>query len=92
MDCSATLLAKSFDLFQVRSSDNNLSLWHLDDASIEVFEEEAALFKCILVYLEDLNEVDVTTIAKLVLHSSQLTKNDILLLACTFNHPLKIFK
>ena len=44
MNGSAALLSKSFDLFQIRSGDNNLSLGYLDDATIEVFEEKAALF------------------------------------------------
>jgi len=44
MNSGAALLSKSFDLFQIRSGDNNLSLGYLDDATIEVFEEKTALF------------------------------------------------
>jgi hypothetical protein len=73
VDCSTAILAKPFNFLQVRRSNNNLFLGYLDYASIEVFEEKAALFKYVLFNLEDLNEIYVTTVAKLVLHSTKLT-------------------
>lgn len=88
MDRSTAILAKSFYFLQVRRSNYNLFLGHLDYASIEVFEEEAALFKHVLFNLEDLNEIYVPTVAKLILHCAKLTKDYVLLFTCAFNHPL----
>ena len=46
---------------------NDFLLWHFDDTAVEVFEEQSVFNQLFVLNIEDLNEVDVSIDAVLVL-------------------------
>ena len=87
-----TILAKTFDLLKIGGCNYHLSLRHFNNATVEVFEEEPALFQHVPLNLEDLDEIDVTTVAKLIFQSSKFTHNDVVLFASSLDNPLEVLK
>lgn len=90
IDRGTTMGCKSFQVFELLGSHEDLLLRDLDDGAIEILEEQAIFLQHFLLDLHDLDEVDEALDSVLVANHSLLRDNDAVLLLRASDHPLQI--
>lgn len=88
----STVHAHFLDVLKLLGTNEDLLLWNLHNAAIEIFEEEAVHLKHIFLDLEQLDQVDVLRLAILVLDATLLRHDDEVLFLCSCNHPLDVLE